>query len=572
MGDTRRGCARSDVTAGARGRGRRVSAAVLIAATGIATAWGGPARAQIIDSTLEQLVEDQIQQQVTEDLADQLDDGVAQQVAADVAESVEQQVASEVVETVQQQVEAGIVETVQQQVEAGVVGSIVQQLESGVVGAIGQQLEDAIVDAVEGGLEGVDTIRDGESGDAVEGVLGGRGADDADDADDTRPPPSERFFAEIDPAGRAAERDVWVVLVPAQYAERIEGWGFTVRERHDLASIERVLLRVDAPEDRDIAQAALDLAVDAPGTLVDFNHVYRETADEAAAARAPGAAGAPATAAAPAAAGMPAPRRAPAATPTETDRARYDGLSIGIVDSAVAPAHEALSAADVVQRDFVPFAGVRPTAHGTAVASILVGDSRVVRGRLQRARLYAASVFFADSEGAPAATTASLVAALEWLVSRGVRVVNMSLAGPPNRVLEAAIGRLGEHGAVVVAAVGNNGPAGEPLYPAAYASVVGITAVDSANRIYRYANRGRQVMFAAPGVRIKVARSDGGYGNESGTSMAAPYAAAIIARRAHAREKESLGAVLAALQAAAIDLGPKAFDDVFGFGLIAGVD
>ena len=35
---------------------------------------------------------------------------------------------------------------------------------------------------------------------------------------------------------------------------------------------------------------------------------------------------------------------------------------------------------------------------------------------------------------------------------------------------------------VIVAAVGNNGPAGEPLYPAAYEAVVAVTAVDSANQ------------------------------------------------------------------------------------------
>jgi minor extracellular protease Epr len=148
----------------------------------------------------------------------------------------------------------------------------------------------------------------------------------------------------------------------------------------------------------------------------------------------------------------------------------------------------------------------------------------------------------------------------------------MSLAGPPNRVLEAAIAAAVEHGTLVVAAVGNNGPAAEPLYPAAYASVVGVTAVDSGNRIYRYANHGRHVMFAAPGVRIRVADSDGGYANESGTSMAAPYAAAVIARAAARSDAPSPVGVVTALQATALDLGAKDFDDVFGYGLIANVE
>jgi subtilisin family serine protease len=181
-------------------------------------------------------------------------------------------------------------------------------------------------------------------------------------------------------------------------------------------------------------------------------------------------------------------------------------------------------------------------------------------------------VFFGDDTGNPIATTASLVAALSWQAAERVAVVNMSLAGPPNRVLETAIEAATADGMVVVAAVGNNGPAGEPLYPAAYATVVGVTAVDSANRIYRYANRGRHVMFAAPGVRVRVAESDGGYDTRSGTSMAAPYAAAIIAQCVATHVTPSTDDVLASLKAAAIDLGARDFDDVFGHGLIAAVE
>ena len=250
-------------------------------------------------------------------------------------------------------------------------------------------------------------------------------------------------------------------------------------------------------------------------------------------------------------------------------RKRAPSLTIGIIDSAVAVAHAAFDGAEIVQQDFVPFDAPRPLAHGTAVASILVGKGGVLGESPLRARLNAATVFFADEAGNPAATTESLVAALAWHAAEGVDVVNMSLAGPPNRVLETAITAASERGMLIVAAVGNNGPAGEPLYPAAYAPVVGVTAVDSARRIYRYANRGRHVSFAAPGVRIRVADSVGGYATESGTSMAAPYAAAIIAQAVAKVAAPASSGVLAALKATAIDLGAKDFDDVFGYGLIA---
>jgi subtilisin family serine protease len=69
-------------------------------------------------------------------------------------------------------------------------------------------------------------------------------------------------------------------------------------------------------------------------------------------------------------------------------------------------------------------------------------------------------------------------------------------------------------------------------------------------------------------VRIKVARSTGGYATETGTSMAAPYAAAVIVHSLAAHALDSPADVLAALKAAAIDLGAEDFDDVYGFGLI----
>jgi subtilisin family serine protease len=135
-------------------------------------------------------------------------------------------------------------------------------------------------------------------------------------------------------------------------------------------------------------------------------------------------------------------------------------------------------------------------------------------------------------------------------------------------VLEAAIAALAERGVIVVAAVGNNGPSGAPLYPAAYPQVVGVTAIDSAKRIYRYANRGPHVAFAALGVDVRVARSGGGYRALSGTSFAAPHAAAAITSSIASRNSLTPYAVVAELKSVAQDLGAKHFDDVFGFGLI----
>ena len=543
----------------------RTDAAWMIAALAVvlvaAAAAGVPASAQLIDSTLEDVLNDDIDAQVEEQLDEMVEESIEEQVESDVAESVEQQVESEVVDSVEQQIEADVAATIDQAVESGVTETIEQEVEATVTETLEQQIEAAIDQTLDGDLETLGSglrgaVEDGledvveRVGEAVEGTgEAGERADDAQ-AGGQDAQPAAAFAGGIDADGREIERDVWVVLVPAEHVTRIQGWGFTVREQQNLPALERVLLRVDAPGDRDIVQAALELALDAPGTLVDFNHVYEPGAED----------------------------EAPAETATHAGLVRASSavrapatLSVGIVDSAVAAEHEALRAADIVQKEFVPFNNTRPSRHGTAVASIFVGHTGMLAGH-SGARLYAASVFFSDAAGRPGATTASLVEGLAWLAAERVHVVNMSLAGPPNRVLEAALERVTALGVLVVAAVGNNGPAGEPLYPAAYDEVIGVTAVDAAHRIYRYANRGPHVAFAAPGVRIRVAVSDGGYRTESGTSMAAPYASAIIARSIAADPAASSANVLKSLQATAIDLGAQDFDEVFGYGLIAAAE
>src|SRR5262249_27850696 len=141
--------------------------------------------------------------------------------------------------------------------------------------------------------------------------------------------------------------------------------------------------------------------------------------------------------------------------------------------------------------------------HGTAIASILVGQRTGAGvGLLPGAELAVASVFGADSKGIPAADVMALVGGLNWLVGSDVRVINMSFAGDANAVVGLALRRVTAGRAVVVAAVGNNGPTAPPAFPAAEPGVIGVTAVDNHSQPYADANHGDYVAFAAPGVRI----------------------------------------------------------------------
>jgi subtilisin family serine protease len=134
-----------------------------------------------------------------------------------------------------------------------------------------------------------------------------------------------------------------------------------------------------------------------------------------------------------------------------------------------------------------------PVGHGTAVASIIAEGGQPT--------IYAANIFRGSLDRP--FTSADVVAqALEWLLARDVPVINMSLAGPRNALLDRLIGEAIARGRTIVAAAGNGGPTAPPAYPAALPGVIAVTAVDHAGHIYRFANRGPYVSFAASGVDI----------------------------------------------------------------------
>ena len=210
-----------------------------------------------------------------------------------------------------------------------------------------------------------------------------------------------------------------------------------------------------------------------------------------------------------------------------------------------------------------------PSAHGTEVASLLVGRSARFGGAAPGATLYAADVYCGKPTGG---AVDAITDALAWLVAQHVPVINVSLVGPPNALLQQVITRVVAQGFLIVAAVGNDGAAAPPLYPAAYPGVVGVTAVDTHRRVIFEAERGPQVMFAAPGADIPAATVPAGFAAVRGTSFAAPLVAGLLAARLQTDPTPdpaaAARAAVAALARAAIHLGSSGRNTVFGFGLV----
>jgi subtilisin family serine protease len=196
--------------------------------------------------------------------------------------------------------------------------------------------------------------------------------------------------------------------------------------------------------------------------------------------------------------------------------------AIGMIDGGVA-SHPSLAGKSIEQNGFA--GAPQPTGHGTAVASLLVGSQGPFRGTAPGAKLYVADVY-GGNRAAGSAT--AIVRALGWLAAHRPQVINISLVGPPNRFVQRAIQIVQARGMEVVAAVGNDGPAAPPQYPASYPGVVAITAVDAGGRALPEAGKAAHLDFAAPGADMAAALPGQGYTRVRGTSFAAPLAAARL--------------------------------------------
>ncbi|WP_261935165.1 S8 family serine peptidase [Sphingomonas bisphenolicum] len=203
---------------------------------------------------------------------------------------------------------------------------------------------------------------------------------------------------------------------------------------------------------------------------------------------------------------------------------RVDGRLAGLIDGGVAR-HPALNG-PIEQRGFAQGAP-RASTHGTAVASLISGDG-VVRGGAPGAALLVADVYGDDPAGGGAF---AIVRALGWMAARGVRVVTVSLVGPANPLLDGAIRLAQDKGVTVVAAVGNDGPAAPPAYPASYPGVIAVTGIDGRGRPLPEAGRALHIDFAAPGADMQAATTSGGKGAVRGTSFAAPLVAGRLLMR-----------------------------------------
>jgi hypothetical protein len=198
--------------------------------------------------------------------------------------------------------------------------------------------------------------------------------------------------------------------------------------------------------------------------------------------------------------------------------AKGEKVLVAVIDSGVDTSHPEL--AGVIAESFDALgSGEKAHAHGTAVAGAIVAHARLM-GVAPQARILAIRAFDAKDNTAEA-TTYSINKGIDWAMSRGAQVINMSFTGPRDPSIEQRLAYARQQGLVLIAAAGNAGPKSPPLFPAAYPNVIAVTATDADDKLFKDANRGRHIAVAAPGVDILLPAPEAGYQVTTGTSFAA---------------------------------------------------
>jgi subtilisin family serine protease len=349
---------------------------------------------------------------------------------------------------------------------------------------------------------------------------------------------------ETDPNGAPILRGEVVAFSPSDAAlEKARAAGFVVVRERVLEGLDARVVVLKVPDGRATRRALRQLKGLDPEGGYDFNHLYTDSGEVGGAGVGVG----------------------QTQGSVSSGASSGTGTKVGLIDGGVDTSHDVFR--DIVIHQHGCSGVPVPEAHGTAVASLMIGRSSRFHGAAPGSELYAADVYC----GLPTGGAVDAVAeAFSWLVREHVPVINVSLVGPPNVTLENVVRLVIARGYLVVAAVGNDGPAAPPLYPASYPDVVGVTAVDARERALLEACRGRQVKFAAPGADMSAANPAQSFAAVRGTSFASPIGAGLLAEAVREPDKAAAQRAVADLAAQAVDLGAPGPDPVYGFGLVGG--
>jgi len=261
--------------------------------------------------------------------------------------------------------------------------------------------------------------------------------------------------------------------------------------------------------------------------------------------------------------------------------AKGSGVTVAVVDTGVKASHTDLDTV-LTGTDFVtPDTNANDeNGHGTHVAGVIAAtydNKKGIAGMAPKAKILPVRVLDKDGAG----TSANVAKGILYAVSKGAKVINLSLGTTANSTaMQAAVAEAIKKNVLVVAAAGNRGCTltGSPTeYPANLPGVVGVGAVDKSLNKASFSSCGSWVDVTAPGAAIisTTIRNSIGLGCSAstdyctlnGTSFATPYVAAAAALAIEKRGW-SQATIASKLELSATDLSTVGKDKNTGAGFL----
>ncbi len=240
---------------------------------------------------------------------------------------------------------------------------------------------------------------------------------------------------------------------------------------------------------------------------------------------------------------------------------------VAILDTGIEMTHQdlvnkVLPGRDIVNNDPDPS---DDHGHGTHVAGIVAAEANNrlgIAGISWDSTLLPVKVITSSGEGA----YSDVMDGILYAVDKDARVLNFSIGGYSySQVLGDAVEYAHTKGAVIVAAGGNE-DSSDPIYPAAYPNVIGVSATDPADQIWTPSNQGTYIKLSAPGIDILSTALGNVYVSATGTSASTAHVSGVASLILSKNPDFSNTQVEQILYQTADDLGEAGLDPEFGYG------
>ena len=206
------------------------------------------------------------------------------------------------------------------------------------------------------------------------------------------------------------------------------------------------------------------------------------------------------------------------------------GVHVFVVDSGVDAANRQFAGRLGASKGFVADGrGANDcNGHGTHVAGVAAGANV---GVAPASTVHAVRVLGCIGGG----SASGVIAGLEWMLLSAERlkpersVAVLSLGGVRSRALDEAVRAVVQAGVPTVVAAGNEEADVRTVSPAGEPTAITVAASDENDKFASFSNRGAGVDLIAPGVNVRSAWIGGGFRALTGTSMAAPHVAGLVA-------------------------------------------